>query len=422
MNFFLVYFLLLVLSFQFTQLFQTYNSSTFSELLYVPLFTLLILLLFTYLSNCKDKLKHTIIWSLFILIVVLTVGKTTYTAINMRHFHGLDYPVHDNPIQLEVAIQYLKQGKNPYTENYLGTMHEEWFECETCAARHPLYHFITLPFYVLSSLVLSYPLEAIFGFFDQRMIHVLSFSVSCLLLFQFRLTFLHKLLALTLFIFNPLFIHFFIEGRNDIVVFTLVFMSIFLLQKKKILYSSLFLGLAFATKQSSWLLLPFYFWYVWLQVWDNNVLKTAKLFFSKTWFFFISVGLLFIPFLVWDAYSFFEDIYLFPSGAITTSYPITGYGFSQLLLSLGFLKSMTDPYPSLIPQMIFGIPILLFFAWYIKQQQSITSVLLGYMSLLFVFWIFSRFFMNSYVGYLSMICLLIMIFFQVEDEFVSKKI
>ncbi|NMC36084.1 hypothetical protein GYA49_03480 [Candidatus Beckwithbacteria bacterium] len=420
--------LIFILSFFFTQGNVWVKASTFNIKLF-PLYFVLIIV-FLYLDLNKKQLNRKLYTygkiAIFSLLVLLTVGKSFYTAINLRHQLGNSYPVHDNPIQLEEAIKYLKQGKNPYTQDYFGTAQEAWYQEERL--NRALYHFVTLPFYPLFSLILSYPTETIFGFFDERMVHGLIFLIPIYLIWKLFKNLDKKILYLTLFIFNPIFIHFFIEGRNDIFVFAWVFLSLYLLYKRKILASSAILGLAIASKQSSWLLLPFYFFYLWQIYQNQEILEKVKSIFLKTWPFFVLTLIFFGSFLLWDGRSFVEDVYLFPGGGLATSYFITGIGISELLLETGFIASDTAYFPFFVLQLIVGLPLLIFLFIWFKKRLTISSLVFAYGIFLTVFWLFSRFFMDNYVGYLTMVFLIGAVFLEAEksncahkNKLVSKK-
>jgi hypothetical protein len=394
--------LLFILSFEFTQSSQMYGASEIIVPQYVFLFVLLVLVGVTFLFQPREENTYFKFAQngLFFLIVVITIGHTTFTAIDKRHQLGFDYPVHDNPVQIEEGIKFLKMGKNPYTENYHDTLMFKWNEWHDNPA---LFHFVTLPFYLISSYLTSYPAEFVFGFYDQRMIHILTLLFSVALLAAIIKQHQQRLLVLTIFLFNPLLVHFFIEGRNDIFVFSWVLFAMWLVWKKWYVWSALVLGLAFASKQSSWLILPFYFWYIWLEVGDRPIWQRGLEVLQKTWPFFVVTVLFFIPFLISDAQSFINDIYHFPAGTLKTSYYIKGYGFSELLVYLEVITDRHAYYPFAIWQLVFGIPTMIALFWWQTKQRTIPVLIISYTLLLFVFWFFSRFFVENYVGYLSML-------------------
>ena len=141
--------LLFILSFFYTQGRVFVTSSTFDRNLF-PFYFLLILAYLVISLRPHRRIKSGIgTWNniakltIFTINVLLTVGKTTYNAITLRHQLNGNYPVYDNVIQIEEAVNYLKQGKNPYTETYHGTPLEDWFDCQDCGLRNSLWHVVT---------------------------------------------------------------------------------------------------------------------------------------------------------------------------------------------------------------------------------------------------------------------------------------
>lgn len=420
--------ILFISSFFFTQSFVYVSTSTFERTLYPVYFLLLLIYLLLSLEqpdNKKfqiriDRLKYLT----FILIALLTVFKTFYSAINLRHELGFTYHVHDNPVQIEEAIKFLKNGQNPYSENYHDTALGEWFGKDNRLGVS-LYHVVTLPFYLLFSLLTSYPCEFIFGYFDERIVHLISLFISLFLIHKLVKPVKQKIIYLSLFLFNPIFIHYFIEGRNDIFVFSWIFLSIYFLYKKKITLSSIFLAFAFTSKQSAWLILPFYFYFIYLKQ-DKNFkfIQKIKNILTNTCPFFLLSALFFLPFLIWDAKAFIDDIYRYPGGGLPTSYFITGFGVSFILLQKGIIATDTSYFPFWILQLIFAIPLMIYILIKMKKNISIYYLTFSYLSFLLVFWLFSRFFNENYVGYLSMLAIIGGIFYQdikVIVNFENKK-
>ena len=411
MFYLLDFFIIFFLSYLFTKGHSYISVSTFSHKVYPFYFVLIFAYFLISLPNRWGKKHQKMLGKIklviFCLVFLATVGKTFYTAIHLRH-KVPDYPVHDNPIQIEEAIKHLLAGKNPYAQDFHDTPLEDWYKDNPA-----IYHVVTLPFYSLFSLLFFFPCKAVFGYFDQRMVHGVVFFACLGLLWKMVKPVREKIIYLSFFAFNPLFIHFFIEGRNDIFVFTWVFLSLYLLSKKKVLASSLFLGLAFSSKQPSWLILPFYFFYIfWQEKKSLSLLKKARLTFKKTWAFFAAIAFFFLPFLAWDAKSFIEDIYFYPGGGLTTSFPISGEGFSRFLLLLGINPKAYFPFWGF--QLIFGLPILFYLLKSLYKNRKISFLILSYALFIFVFWLFSRFFMDNYIGYLSMLFLLARVFWGKE--------
>src|SRR3989344_7310694 len=232
------------------------------------LFTLIFitLLLFVVLDIKKipkkiyEESKNIILWGL----IISVISGAFISEIILRHESLPIFRIHDIVIQQEVAIRYLSIGKNPYAEDYFDTPLEQWNYSAT--EKNPaLYHFVMQPFYTLFAIPFSFVSGRLVGFFDGR--------IPLMFLFFATLVFAHLLVKdgekkrsfLLLLAFNPAMLSYAIEGRSDFFMLGFLFPSLFFLFKNRIFLSAVFMGLAFAVKQSVWPILPFYIAYVWLK-------------------------------------------------------------------------------------------------------------------------------------------------------------
>jgi len=324
---------------------------------------------------------------------------------NGRGPNGYLY-IHDGALQTEIATQKLLSGRNFYTEDFSGTVLDSWnddanphyFLGERLHDNIAIYHYVYLPVYPILSAPIFLLTKSIFNFYDERLLFYPAFLGALFILYKLVKDREKKLLALTLFGFNPFFLHDLIEGKNDILILFFLLLVAYLLQKKKFVWSSIILALAVFSKQTVWPFVPFYFFYLFFQ--KKNWRESLIYVWQKTkWG--IIVGILIIfPFIIWDVGAFWEDVYLYPSGALGTSYPITGFGLSRFLYRFGAISSIHDYYPFYIWQFVFCVPLAL---WLIKKQRknnSISFMLLAYAILLATFWFFSRFFQSNYVVFI----------------------
>lgn len=174
--------------------------------------------------------------------------------------------------------------------------------------------------------------------------------------------------------------------------------SLYLLSKKKIGWSSLFLALAFAVKQSVWPFYPLYLFFIWQQGKWFTVLRHVSIFLP-------TIAIICLPFLWWDPKAFIESTVTYLVGGSATSYPISGYGFGMLLYQLGFIKSLTDYYPFTIWQVVVSIPALIFLCRALKKHLTVRMLLFAYGLFLLLFWYFARYLNNSHLGFISSIFL-----------------
>ncbi|MBI5449616.1 hypothetical protein HY948_04875 [Candidatus Gottesmanbacteria bacterium] len=337
---------------------------------------------------------------LLIVTVMIVLGGTMVTAMVDRSKTAPVYGVHDIILQQEAAMRYLISGKNPYKETYFGTPLESWHYAEEGkeAVNPALYHFVMPPWYLLSALPFYAVAIPLFGFFDGRMQLLFSaFGVLALLLFWFRNKSI-AFIAVALTALSPATVDYLIEGRSDIFALFWLMCSLYSLEKKRYVWSSLLFSLAILSKQTVWLALPFYGIYAWIS------LKKITPFFVK-----IAVpatGVLFVlagPFLLWDYRAFVESTILYLSGGSAFSYPVSGYGLGMVLREAGVVRDIHAYYPFFVWQIVLAIPVLGVSLGALWKRGTMSRLLIGYGAFLFVWWWASRYFNNSHVGYLSSI-------------------
>lgn len=343
-------------------------------------------------EKLRSLLKQIVLW----ITIVVVIGSAFSSAIIVRHQVAPVYMIHDIILQQESAIRFLLDGVNPYATTYFGTPLEQWNYSST-ETNPALYHFVMQPLYVIFSLPFYFVSNHTIGYFDGR-IPLLFLFLSTLLMGSLLIKEkLQKSLFLILMAFNPAMLSYTLEGRSDMFMFAFLFGGLALLYKHKFSLSAILMGLAFATKQSAWPILPFYIAYIFFST--KSIFKTLK-----------HVGILgatflciTLPFFMWDQKAFLDSTIFYLSGNTPHSYPISGYGFGKVLQSLGVIKDAAVYYPFHIWQLLIGIPIIFGFIRYIQRKTTVNRLLLAYGVFLFVFWYFSRYFNNSHLGYLSVV-------------------
>lgn len=339
-----------------------------------------------------EKLKNITLWSLIITVIVSSFA----SAIIVRHQTSPIYNVHDIIIQQEIAIRYLLDGKNPYSEKYFNTPLEEWHYSDT-QVNPALYHFVMQPLYLIFSLPF-YPLFGrTIGFFDGRFPLLFLFFFSLAIAFRLLKDGEKRRSFVLLLAFNPLMILYTLEGRSDFFMYPFLLAGLYSLQKSKFVISSVLIACAFAVKQSVWPLFPLYLAYLWFVDPTKQAIKKSLSVFVLT--FVVIVG----PFFLWNPQAFLDSTVFYLSGNTPNSYPISGYGFSMLLSELGFIKDLKASFPFIIPQLIVGIPLLPVLIKYLMKNNSVKNLILTYAVFLFVYWYFSRYFNNSHIVYLTIL-------------------
>lgn len=358
--------------------------------------------------NLKNEILNPkkIILVLIFFIILSSILAATFQQINEKFIYGPYGHTHDGAVEVEESVKFLLKGKNPYTENYFNTPMENMGGLPQMDFVNPaLYHLVYLPFNTFFSIPFFIISDLLIHQFDVRIVYIFIFLLFIATILKWPDKSLRrKLVFLSIFAINPLFMMFFIEGRNDIFVFAWTVLAIYFLEQKKYFYSSLALAFAATSKHSSWFILPFYFSYLYyLEANKAAIWQKIKNIYKKTYLFFAASAIIIIPFLIWDYASFADDIFKYANGTAYMSYPITGFGFSQLILQLGLVKSPNDYWPFWIPQVIFSLPLLYILLKMQKNNNTLAQMVFNYSLLLMTFWLFSRFFNDNYIGFLTML-------------------
>ncbi len=344
-------------------------------------------------NKTLDRIRHFLFW----VILGIVFGGTTVTAIVDRSNIAPVYGVHDIILQQEAAMRYLLVGKNPYKETYFGTPVESFHydEVGKPAINPALYHFVMPPWYLLFPFAFYFVSTPVFGYFDGRMaLVVLAFALFFLLARWFKHRSIGQL-AIILMALSPATVDYVIEGRSDLFALCWLVFALYLLDKKRLLWSGIVYGLALLSKQTIWFSLPFYLGFVW---WKT---KDRRIFGINLVGILVTVGVIVAPFFLWDPKAYLDSTVFYLSGGTLGGYPIAGYGWGMILWSLGIVKDFHSQHPFFLWQLIFGLPVLVVLLRLLKKRLSLSFVWFGYATFLFVIWYFSRYFNNSHMGYLS---------------------
>jgi hypothetical protein len=376
-------------------------------------FTIIFFATLLYTFSKIDRVK---LFCLIFLICIFYLGGTIF-AINQRYHSAAWAFVHDSVLQNEIAGRMLLLGKNPYAENYIGSELEKWpYKGESTEKNPALYHLTAMPMILyLNALPQTY-FARIFHFFDGRVIYLFMFVLFLILIIKYmkRDTYFRNLF-LILFFLNPIAIRFYIDGRNDFFVIVLLFVSTYLLEKHKYLQSAFILGLAFSSKLTIWPILPFIILFI---VGNSRDKKRITFFYLLTVL--VTVCVLVAPFLILNNNSFIKSIFSFYNGGGLENYPISGFGFSKLLVGMGYIHSVFDRFPFWILQLVVGIPALYILLKRQIHNNKISSVYINYGIFMLITWYFSHHFNDNYMFYIVQI-LTIGLFIGLQSK-KSKKI
>ncbi len=351
-------------------------------------------------------------WLMAALLLLFVVYPTMY-GMGLRYVGSLQGTHDGGVLQTEAAMDFLLQGENPYTRDYYGTKVEAnnsstnyW---KNYGAIPIMHHLPYLPFSFLSALPLKLASELVLGWYDQRLFHLLAAALACWLLCRLTTGGPSRRMLLAVVFLNPYFTPFFIEGRNDILVFVLLVASLYALKTSRVRSSLVLMALACCTKQFTWVFLPFYLLLLGgrpaMQRPPADLLRSAASHWRRWLLFALVCGLVTIPFLAWDPAAFLDDTLLFNAGSSEQNYPLggtPGFGAANLVLYFQLVETRNDYFPFMIPILLIGLPLAAGLLLVQKQRNSACVMLAcGSLTLLAVAFL-SRLFHDNHLGLILM--------------------
>ena len=357
-------------------------------------------------SKLPARYLYMIRFSIVLFITLIAAILPAGLNIIQRQATSPENFAHDGLIQTEIAIEYILEGKNPYTEDYVNTPMADFPGNEPPFTDAPLYHLAYLPFLFLGSIPFYLASNLLWGWYDQRIVYLLAFVGALLLLPPLIKNPRDKLAAIIAVGLNYLFVFYLADGRNDVVILFGLLLTTVFLSKKHITLSAIALGLTMATKHQAWLFLPFYLLYL---LPSRPRFKDIKKLIYQVWplaFFFL---IIILPFLFWDASAFIDDTVTYVSGSGPDSFPMKGWGFSTLMLTLGVIPDPEGSFPFIIFQMLFGLPVFFLMLWRQWKHNTTQHMWAGFAIFAFTFQFFSRFFNDNYFIFVAQ-CLVIALF------------
>ncbi len=328
-------------------------------------------------------------------LVLLFVVLPTLAAVVLRAT-GKPYTyIHDGALMAEEAARKLLSGYDPYSVDYLDTPLFYW----PMANNPALYHFTYFPLLFLLTippLLATAPLN----WYDERILFLPAF-IGCLavvaLLVRGNAPRLAIVAAVAL---NPQFFPFVVEGRNDAFVLFFVLLTLLFLQRERRVLAGVALALATGLKLHAMVLAPFVLVYLVARARPRTLRECWRAVAPAAVPFTAISAVVFLPFLVWDAWGFWDDVVLYNAGASAWSYPVAGVGFSMLLHALGVIPYRTAEFPLWVFEVAAAIPVSFVSLRKLWRAPSLTLLVLGYAATLLAFLFFGRYFQTSYLGYI----------------------
>ena len=303
--------------------------------------------------------------------------------------------IHDGALMIEEAARKVIAGHNPYAADYLDTPLYYWPMVNNPA----LYHLTYFPFLFLVTIPFAWAFDHLGIFWDQRYLYLPAF-VATLAVVRLLVKRPENRIALVALVgLNPQLFPFVIEGRNDFFVLLFLFAGIALLQRERRTWGSLAIAAAAAAKLHALFLLPFVAVYL-VATRKPKTIGEALRALSPTVPAVVFLAVTFVPFLVNDWGAFYDDVVRYNAGGAAWTYPISGMGFSALLLWLGAIPYRQADFPFAVIEIAVATPLAFYMLRRLWDRPTIALMLGGYGLTLLAFLFFGRYFQGNYVGYI----------------------
>jgi hypothetical protein len=349
-------------------------------------------------------------------IVAVFVVIPTLASILLRET-GKPYTyIHDGALMIEWAARKFLLGQNPYVADYLDTPLYYWPMVNNPA----LYHLTYFPFLFLITTPFVWLFDTVGLFWDQRYLYLPAFIATIAVVPLLARRAENRLALAAMLALNPQLFPFVVEGRNDFFVLLFLLGGVALLQRERRSLGALAIAIAAAAKLHAVFIMPFVA--VWLvatrrprtlgEAWDAlwRPLWPATLFLAVT----------FLPFLINDFAAFYDDVVRYNAGGAAWTYPISGMGFSAILLALGVIEFRQADFPFAVIEIAVATPIALWWMWKLWRQPTLATLLTGYALTLLAFLFFGRYFQGNYLGYILAVATPV-IFLRAEARVPAKR-
>jgi hypothetical protein len=164
--------------------------------------------------------------------------------------------------------------------------------------------------------------------------------------------------------------------------------------------SSLAFAAAAAAKLHALIFLPFVAVYL-VATKRPRTLREAIAALVPTWPAALLLLATFVPFLANNFGAFYDDVVSYNAGGAAWTYPISGMGFSAILLALGLIPYRQADFPFAAIEIAVATPIAAW--WFIRlwQRPTMATLLAGYALTLLAFLFFGRYFQGNYLGFIA---------------------
>ncbi len=325
---------------------------------------------------------------------VFLVGMVTWrqSLVRMNTFTR----IHDGAIQTEVAADFLLHGINPYVADFRPTAFGQAPSPYRPDAVNLAWTHYAYPPAVFLSAVPNILLRPWFGpLTDLRWLYLGALLAATAAMVSVLRTWEQRSLAVVLMAANPFLWLYAVAGFNDVLAVATMVLSAVAIERKRWRGGGVLMGIALAAKQTTWLALPLWLWWLWRR---RQAVPAARPFHQALWPMVIVTGAFYLPFFLWNPAAMYDDLVRYVSGSIPFAYPISGSTFLQFLRLGGVIDSPWDIIPIWPWQLIAGL-VAGWVGWrWIRRRPDAATWLAASAVMTLSVAMFSRFFNDNYLS------------------------
>lgn len=325
-----------------------------------------------------------------LLIVLMTTWRQS--LVRMTNF----VRIHDGAIQTEVAADFLLRGQNPYAADFKPTAFGQApSPYRPDAVNLAWTHYVYPPAVILSA-VPSVAFRPWLGpLTDIRWLYVLVLVAMVGAVVKNLKSWEHRSLAVVVILANPFIWLYAVAGFNDVLAIAGMVGSVLAVRRQRWGWAGVMMGLALAAKQTAWLALPLWVWWLWR---SGREQKHTANFRASMVSLIITTAALYLPFFLWGPADMYDDLVRYVSGTIPYSYPISGSTFLQFFRIFGFIDSPWALIPTW-PYQLIAAAVSGWFAWrWLRRTPTGAMWLLASAAVTLSVAMVSRFFNDNYLS------------------------
>lgn len=328
---------------------------------------------------------------------VLLVACAWIVVIAASHIVSVSKFHLDEALFTESALESIRTGINPYARSYAGTLVDTWVWLPSLGPVHPgIEHYVYFPLNLVLSMPLYLSLQTLGLPYDQRYLYFLAFLGIIVLLWRMLRESPNREALVLAIILSP-FLGYLLYTYNDLTALFFLTATAFAAIRRRPFLAAAMFGLTLAAKQFMLITLPFLLLPL-LMIGKEKRQGSAATLGVILLSFLVVIG----PFAVWSPKDFFSDTVLF---FLSDKYPVTGVGFSGLLLDSGVVER-TDSFPFWIFQLTISLPVLAILWQWSRRSRSLDRIFIAMGLGIGSVWFFARYFMPAHVTTVVMILFL----------------